>query len=150
MLKNLVVGGSRELPSVAFGSLSSLLSGLGSFSVLFHGGCRGCDSLAGRWAAGVGLPVRVFVPDWDRFGRAAGPVRNKKMVSVAGSAAVVVCVFVSGLPCHGTCSLASLALSAGCRVVCVSWSGGSLVPCSPCGVVSAVPVAPPPVQLSLF
>ena len=50
------------------------------FSVLIHGGAPGADSLAGRWARSQGVSEQVFVADWQRYGRAAGPLRNQKML----------------------------------------------------------------------
>jgi hypothetical protein len=48
-----------------------------------HGGARGIDEAAGRWAAYMGLPVRVFPADWTSFGRSAGPRRNREMAQYA-------------------------------------------------------------------
>lgn len=49
-------------------------------SVVIHGAARGADSMAGEWAKSRGIPVIVFPADWNRHGRAAGPIRNKKML----------------------------------------------------------------------
>lgn len=48
---------------------------------LVHGGARGADSLAGLWASirQEYVTVRVYEADWQTHGRAAGPIRNKKM-----------------------------------------------------------------------
>ena len=48
--------------------------------VLIHGGARGADRLAGEYAAGRGWPVEVYPADWNRHGKAAGPIRNKQML----------------------------------------------------------------------
>ena len=45
-----------------------------------HGGARGADILAGGWAAERGVPCTVFPADWGRYGRGAGPIRNKQML----------------------------------------------------------------------
>jgi hypothetical protein len=39
----------------------------------------GADGLGERWAADRGIPVTVFLADWDKHGRAAGPIRNTGM-----------------------------------------------------------------------
>lgn len=50
-------------------------------SVIVHGGCRsGADALAHQWATGRRVSVRVFPADWGAHGRAAGPIRNRKML----------------------------------------------------------------------
>lgn len=49
-------------------------------SVLIHGGASGADSLAGEWAEGQGVEVLVFNADWNKHGKAAGPIRNRQML----------------------------------------------------------------------
>jgi hypothetical protein len=49
-------------------------------TLIIHGGCRGADILAGEAAKRLGVKVSVFMPDWARFGRGAGPVRNQQML----------------------------------------------------------------------
>ena len=50
---------------------------------LVSGGAEGADTLAERYAREHGLPITVFLPDWEQFGRGAGPRRNKQIVSLA-------------------------------------------------------------------
>ena len=47
---------------------------------VIHGGCRGADTLAGDAARELGFNVRVVVAQWNLHGRAAGPIRNQKML----------------------------------------------------------------------
>jgi hypothetical protein len=54
-----------------------------NLEVLYHGGAKGADRLAGAWAAARGVPVRVFEPDWTGRGRRAGLERNVAMLSAA-------------------------------------------------------------------
>ena len=49
-------------------------------TLLIHGGARGADKMAGEWAATRGIPVRVYHARWDVDGRAAGPMRNQRML----------------------------------------------------------------------
>lgn len=42
----------------------------------------GADWQAHRWAQSTGVPTDPYPADWDRFGRAAGPLRNQRMVDV--------------------------------------------------------------------
>lgn len=46
-------------------------------TVVIEGGARGADTLAGGAATALSLDVRVYPADWARYGRAAGPIRNK-------------------------------------------------------------------------
>lgn len=47
---------------------------------LIHGGAKGADSLAGEWAERIGIKVEVYPADWDKFGKAAGGIRNQQML----------------------------------------------------------------------
>lgn len=50
---------------------------------LVHGGARGADSLSHVWATmrKDNVTVRVHEADWKTHGRAAGPIRNKLMLT---------------------------------------------------------------------
>jgi hypothetical protein len=48
--------------------------------VLVHGGARGADLMAGQWAASRRVKVDCFPAEWDRHGKAAGPIRNQRML----------------------------------------------------------------------
>jgi hypothetical protein len=43
------------------------------------GKARGADTLGERWANENGIPVKPFPANWDRYGDAAGSVRNEEM-----------------------------------------------------------------------
>lgn len=47
---------------------------------LITGGARGVDSTAIDYAIVNWMPFQEFIADWDNHGRAAGPIRNKKML----------------------------------------------------------------------
>lgn len=70
--------GSRETSGY---SLDELISHIPqNASELVSGGSSGVDSLAEQAAARLGLPIRVFPPDYERDGRFAPLVRNGKIV----------------------------------------------------------------------
>ena len=48
--------------------------------MLIAGGANGADSLAVDWARGISVPYQVFNADWEHNGRAAGPLRNQRML----------------------------------------------------------------------
>ena len=49
--------------------------------VLIHGNARGLDKIAGAWAnCTYGVIEYVFDADWNRYGAAAGPIRNGQML----------------------------------------------------------------------
>lgn len=41
--------------------------------------CRGADALGEHWATVHGIPVKRFPADWNKYGLAAGPIRNGDM-----------------------------------------------------------------------
>lgn len=49
-------------------------------TLLIEGGATGADALAGDWAEMRGVPRQTFRADWDLHGKAAGPIRNSKML----------------------------------------------------------------------
>lgn len=49
-------------------------------TLLIHGAARGADTLAGMWAAYREVPCKAMPADWRTHGKAAGPLRNQKML----------------------------------------------------------------------
>lgn len=47
---------------------------------IIHGGAAGADAHAAYWALGVGVDEVCFEADWGTHGRAAGPIRNQRMI----------------------------------------------------------------------
>ena len=43
------------------------------------GGATGVDALGERWGRENGIPVTVMKAEWSRWGKMAGPLRNRKM-----------------------------------------------------------------------
>jgi len=50
---------------------------------IVSGGAKGADALAEKFAKVNNIPVKIFKPDWAKYGRGAGPVRNKQIVEYA-------------------------------------------------------------------
>ena len=44
------------------------------------GGARGVDSIAAKYARDHGLKLTEFLPEYERYGKAAPIIRNKKIV----------------------------------------------------------------------
>jgi len=86
-----------------------------SFCLVISGGARGADSLAEEWAKICGLPLQVFKADWQTHGRAAGPIRNQKMLDEGKPTLVV--AFPGG---RGTLDMTTRARSHGIEVIDVS------------------------------
>jgi hypothetical protein len=77
----LLVSGSRECENWEF--VQARLDDLkerNTIEVVIHGGAGGVDTLAGVWARRNDIPEEVYTADWDTHGKAAGPIRNTKML----------------------------------------------------------------------
>jgi len=57
--------------------------GTGVPTEVISGGAPGADSLGERFAAEHGLPVTIFHADWERYGKAAGIIRNTDIIDAA-------------------------------------------------------------------
>jgi hypothetical protein len=49
-------------------------------TVIVHGGADGADALADQAALLWGLQRDVYRADWSKHGKAAGPIRNQRMI----------------------------------------------------------------------
>jgi hypothetical protein len=52
----------------------------GMIGVLINGGARGVDSIAAKWADDNWVACETYEADWKGQGRAAGPIRNQRML----------------------------------------------------------------------
>jgi len=50
---------------------------------IVSGGARGVDSLAYRLAKELGIPIKVYFPNYHKYGRKAPLIRNTKIVNYA-------------------------------------------------------------------
>lgn len=66
------------------------------FSVVIHGAAPGADTLADEWAKARGIPPDPYPANWDKYGNAAGGIRNSKMLRLAKPEMVV--AFPTGGP----------------------------------------------------
>lgn len=75
-----LVVGSRSFEDYGLLSrkLDKILSNHKDVTIV-SGGARGADTLAERYAKEHGYGLRIFYPDWDRFGKSAGYRRNEAM-----------------------------------------------------------------------
>jgi hypothetical protein len=61
-------------------AIESVIKPLSKDTIIIHGACRGADQIAGELAKKYGLEVIEYPAEWDKYGRAAGPIRNKQML----------------------------------------------------------------------
>ena len=79
---------------------------------IIHGGARGADTCADDWAVQNWCPVEVFLPEWDKYGKRAGYLRNKRMLDEGQPDLVL--AFPGG---KGTAMMVDIARKAGVEVI---------------------------------
>lgn len=80
-MKRILVTGSREWKNREV-IKHALLVHYTPGDIITHGDCRGADRLAGNIAYSFGWTVEAYPADWERHGRAAGPIRNREMLKL--------------------------------------------------------------------
>lgn len=78
--KVLVCGGRNYADPTRVNDALSYIHAHRTISLLIHGAAHGTDTLAARWAKNEGVPTRAFSAEWSQHGRAAGPIRNQRMI----------------------------------------------------------------------
>lgn len=54
-----------------------------TIDAIISGGARGADALAKRYAKENNIKLVEYLPDWDAYGRSAGPRRNTQIVEAS-------------------------------------------------------------------
>ena len=78
-MKRVLICGSRNY--IHQDRIESFIKTLYDDDVVIHGGAKGADQMAGQAAKAQGLEVIECKPDWNLYGRAAGPIRNSTMLN---------------------------------------------------------------------
>lgn len=77
-----IIAGSRD-----YHNYDTLLEAIAEsnwqISQVVSGGAKGVDRLGEEYATVMNLPLHIYEADWERHGRAAGPLRNAKMAENA-------------------------------------------------------------------
>ncbi len=91
------------------------VTGLAPITWVITGDARGVDAHAASWAAHRAKLIAIFEADWASHGKAAGPMRNARMLT-EGKPDIVV-AFPGG---KGTADMVRRAEKAGVRIMKVS------------------------------
>lgn len=79
---------------------------------VIEGNARGADRMAGAWARANKIDNLKFRPDWNKYGMAAGPIRNQQMLDEGKPDLVV--AFPGK---NGTADMVARAKKAGVKVI---------------------------------
>lgn len=115
MTRILVCGGrhfnDRSMMSIALAEFKPRPITEASEHIFILGGASGADKLAEEWADVFGIRKRVFPANWAQNGKAAGPIRNQRMLDEGRPELVI--AFPGG---NGTADMVRRARSAGILV----------------------------------
>jgi hypothetical protein len=108
-----LVCGGREFTEAAFVYATlDRLHAQHQISLVIEGDARGADRLGGEWADSRGIAHVKYPADWEGLGRAAGPIRNERMLREGRPDLVV--AFPGG---RGTAHMVKIARDAGVQVI---------------------------------
>lgn len=77
----IAIVGSRDFPNLEM--VQKFVESLDDGTIIVTGGARGVDQAAEDAALPLGLFVQVIKPDWNRYGRGAGMIRNTQIVKAS-------------------------------------------------------------------
>lgn len=110
-LKVLVCGGRDYTGGEQMAEVLDQLHRERGIATIVTGGARGADTYAEQWARGKCWLV-VYRPDWERYGRSAGVIRNADMLD--NEKPDLVLAFPGG---RGTADMVRRARKAGVEVI---------------------------------
>ena len=85
-----IVAGSRDFEDYALLKkfLDKLVIFRSDFTEIVSGTARGADKLGERYAQEHNLAIKRFPADWEKYGKAAGHIRNRQMAEYADACVV--------------------------------------------------------------
>lgn len=101
-------------------AIRHVIKRLKSGDVVIEGEARGADKIARDLAMRAEISVDHYHAQWSRYGRAAGPIRNKRMLE-EGRPDIVIAFHEDLERSVGTKHMVSIAVKAG--VECWCWDG---------------------------
>ena len=114
-MKLIIAGGRDEELSTFDLYKIALFCLVHDVSEIVNGGATGVDAQAAGFATNAQIPIKVFHADWEKHGKAAGPIRNAEMAAYADA----VVLFPGG---KGTESMYQEAKKAGIKIY--DWRNG--------------------------
>lgn len=82
-MKVIIAGGRKYHEQPGDRAILDRLHAEFHFTEVICGCATGADTLGAEWAEERGIPICHFRPDWKRFGRLAGIMRNSDMADAA-------------------------------------------------------------------
>lgn len=79
---NVIIAGGRDYHNYET-LLEAIEEAQFEITTVVSGGAKGVDALGEQYAEEQDLNLKIFRADWETHGRAAGPIRNRKMAENA-------------------------------------------------------------------
>jgi len=113
-----IIAGSRTITDPLELEKAITASGIylngGEITEVICGNAQGADQLGKLYAAYHNIHIKYFLPDWEKYGKAAGPIRNGEMANYAGPDGWLIALW-DGVS-KGTQSMFTLANARGLKV----------------------------------
>ena len=77
----LIIAGGRDFSDLAF--MRTIVDSYETIDEIVSGCARGADRLGERVAGEMNIPIRLVPAEWHKFGKQAGPIRNRIMAKYA-------------------------------------------------------------------
>lgn len=81
--------------------------------IIIHGAANGADNLCDRIGLSLGYEIRIISPAWEKYGKAAGPIRNRRMLDENPDTVLILAFHDSIESSHGTLDMCRYASSKG-------------------------------------
>lgn len=90
-----VITGSRGIKDIEYigNILTYNLNIYGKPTEFIHGGCWGVDNIGKMWALANHIPVKEFPAEWGKYGKSAGPRRNKAMADYCSANDICIAIW---------------------------------------------------------
>lgn len=87
-----IIAGGREITDYEEVCRAILFSNFDITEVV-SGKARGVDTLGEQFAKEFNIPIKEFPADWNKHGKAAGPIRNCEMADYVGDEGALIAIW---------------------------------------------------------
>lgn len=110
--KRVLVCGSRDYTDE--NKIAGVMLNLSIGTTIIEGGAKGADTIARSFAVRWGLDFEEYPANWKKYGKAAGPIRNKQML-IEGKPDLVLAFYSAKKKSKGTKNMVEQAEKAGVK-----------------------------------
>jgi len=87
-----IIAGSRSI--LGYDVVKGFIDSLDlEITEVVSGTAKGVDTLGEQYAKEYNIPIKRFPADWNKYGNAAGPIRNEQMIDYVGEEGQVIIIW---------------------------------------------------------